>query len=97
MYDPVSAASNCPQNYWWTSTGDSRIRVVQKVAATENKEEGFRNLLPNEILPAVNDNIQLEFAFYSLGKMVKALMADQKLRCSDIHALGGREKTDFSL
>ena len=97
MYDPMSAASNCPKDYWWTSTGDSRIRVVQKVMATTNKEEGFHNLLPSEILPAANDNIQLEFTFYSLGKKVRAMMLDQKLRCSDIWALGSRDKTDFSL
>ena len=57
---------------------------IQKVAAAANKEEGFRNLLPSEILPAANNNIKLEYAFYSLGKKVRALMADQKLRCSDI-------------
>ena len=66
MYDPMSAASNCPKDYWWTSTGDPRIRVVWKVVATKNKEEGFHNLLPHEILPAADDNIHLEFTFYSL-------------------------------
>ena len=93
----MSAASNCPKDYWWTRSGDSRIRVVWKFAATENKEEGFRNLLPSEILPATDNNIRLEFSFYSLRKKVQALMANQKLRCGDIHALGSQDKTDFSL
>ena len=93
----MSAASNCPKDYWWTSTRDPRIRVVPKVTTTENKEEGFRNLLPREILPTADNNIHLEFAFYSLRKKVRALMADHKLRCSDIYALGSRDNTDFSL
>ena len=97
MYNPVPAASNYPKDYWWTSTRDSQIRLVWKVMATENKEEGFHNLLPREILPTADNNIHLEFALYSLRMKVRALMANQKLRCSDIHALGSQDKTDFSL
>ena len=77
MYDPVSAAPNCPTDYWWISTGETRIRGVQKVKAAASKEEDFLNLLPSEILPAANNNLKLEYAFYSLGKRVRALLTNK--------------------
>ena len=28
------AVPNCPTNYWWTKTGDPKVRVARKVATT---------------------------------------------------------------
>ena len=61
------------------------------------KGEGFDNLLPHELLPTVEDNIQLEFTFYSLRKKAQALMVDHKLKCGDTRALGSQDKTDTGL
>ena len=93
----MPAVADCPKGYWWTSTRDAWIRVVRKVAPIKIKREGFDNLLPHEILPTTEDNIQLEFAFYSLRKKVQALMADDKLKCGDTRAMGSQDKIDISL
>ena len=59
-YDPMSAAPNCPTDYWWTSTGNPKVRIVRKVSATTDKEEGFCDLPLSETLPAACNDIQLE-------------------------------------
>ena len=61
-------APNCPTNYLWISTGEARIRVVQKVEAATSKEEDFSTLQPSKILFAGNANLKLEYSFYILAK-----------------------------
>ena len=97
LHDPMSEAPNCPANYLWSSTGEARIRVVQKMDATSGGEEDFLSLQPREILFATCMNLKLEHAFYMLGKRFQTLAADHKLSCSDIRALGNTEKPDTSL
>ena len=41
IHDPVTEAPSCPTNYLWSSTGDSCIRVVQKINAAARGEEDF--------------------------------------------------------
>ena len=97
LHDPVSEAPNCLANYLWSSTGEARIRVVQKIDATAGGEEDFLSLQPQEILFAPSMNLKLEHAFYTLGKSFWTLAADQKLSCFDIRALGNTDKPDTSL
>ena len=90
-------APNCPRNYLWISTGEARIRVVQKVKAAAGGEDNFLTLQPSEILFTASVNLKLEYAFYILEKRFQLLLADQKLSCSDIRALGNTDKPDTSL
>ena len=60
IHDPVMEAPNCPTNYLWISTGEARIRVVQKVEAAASKEEDFSTLQPSEILSPASINLKLE-------------------------------------
>ena len=39
IHDPVTEVPNCPTNYLWISTRETRIKVVQKVEASASKEE----------------------------------------------------------
>ena len=75
LHDTVAEASNCPANYLWSSTGEARIRVVQKIDATTRGEEDFLPLQPREILFAARMNLKLEYAFYTLGKRFRTLVA----------------------
>ena len=68
LHDTVAEAPNCPANYLWISTGEARIRVVQKMDATSGGEGDFLSLLPHKILFAASMNLKLEHAFYTLGK-----------------------------
>ena len=61
-------APNCPTNYLWISSGEARIRVVQKVEVAASREEEFLTLQPSEILFAASVNLKLEYAFYLLVK-----------------------------
>ena len=89
--DSIAEVPNCPTNYLWSSTGESRIRVVQKIDDTSGKEEDFLSLQPQEILFTTSMNLKLEHAFYQLGERFRALAADQKLSCSEIRALGNTD------
>ena len=93
LHDTVAEAPNCPANYLWISTGEARIRVVQKMDATSGGEGDFLSLLPHKILFAASMNLKLEHAFYKLGERFCTLAADQKLSCSDIQALGNTDKS----
>ena len=84
LHDSVAEVPNCPANYLWSSTGEPRIRVVQKIDATSGKEGDFLSLQPQEILFAASMNLKLEHAFYKLGERFRALAVDQKLSCLDI-------------
>ena len=68
MHDPVPEAPNCPTNYLWTSTGEARIRVVQKVKAAASREANFPTLQPSKILFAASINLRLGYSFYILAK-----------------------------
>ena len=63
IHDPVMEAPNCPTTYLWITTGEARIRVVQKVEAAASEEEDFLTLQPSEILFATSINLKLEYAF----------------------------------
>ena len=84
LHDSIAEVPNCPANYLWSSTGESRIRVVQKINATSGKEEDFLSLQPQEILFAASMNLKVEHTFYQLGERFRTLAADQKLSCSKI-------------
>ena len=89
-------APNCPTNYLWSSTREPRIRVVQKVEGAACGEADFSSLQPREIFYATSINLKLEYAFYLLAKRFWSLLANQKIRCSDIRALGNTDKPDTS-
>ena len=59
IYDPVTEVPNCPTNYLWSSTGEARIRVVQKIDAAASGEEDFLPLQPSEILFTASMNLKL--------------------------------------
>ena len=84
LHDTVAEAPNCPANYLWISSGEARIRVVQKMDATSGGEGDFLSLQPHEILFTTSMNLKLEHAFYKLGERFRTLSVDQKLSCSDI-------------
>ena len=88
---------NCPAKYLWSSTGEPRIRVVQRMDSGPIREEDFLPLQPQEILFTASMNLKLEHAFYQLRERFRKLSADQKLSCSDIRALGNTDKPDTSL
>ena len=97
IHDPVADSQNCPSNYRWHSTGEPRVRVVQKVEDSSGRETDFESLQPKEILYAASVNLKLEYGFYLLGKRFRALVTKQKISCSDIRALGGSDMPDTSL
>ena len=68
LHDTVAEAPSCLANYLWISTGESRIRVVQKMDATSGGEGDFLSLQPHEIVFATSMNLKLEHAFYSWGR-----------------------------
>ena len=68
IHDPVMEPANCPSNYLWTSTGETRIRVVQKIDDLRVGEEDFSTLRPQEVLFAAGVNLKLEYAFFILSK-----------------------------
>ena len=84
VHDTIMELENCPSNYLWTGTGESRIRLVQKMAEAVDREEDFPMLKPSKILCAAGVNLKLEYTFYILAKWLKVLSSDQKLSCSDI-------------
>ena len=88
LHNTISEVSNCPANYLWSSTGEPRIRVVQKIDAGSGREGDFLPLQPQEILFAASMNLKLKHVFYQLREIFYKLSADQKLSCSDIRALG---------
>ena len=97
IHDPVIASQNCPSSYRWYSTGEPRVRVVQKVEESPSEEGDFEALQPKEILYAASVNLKLEYGFYLLGKRFRALVTKQKISCSDIRALKGSYMPDTSL
>ena len=97
IHDPVTASANCPSSYRWYSTGEPRVRVVQKVEESSSEEDDFEALQPKEILYAASVNLKLEYGFYLLGKRFRALVTKQKISFSDIRALGGSDIPDTSL
>ena len=47
----------------WISTGEARIRMVQKVEAAASGEDDFLTLQPSEFLLTASVNLKLEYAF----------------------------------
>ena len=70
IFDRAFTAPNCPTSYWWTETEDSRVRVVRGVSKESDKEEQFKELTEEEVLPAASTDPQLDYAFYKVGKSV---------------------------
>ena len=66
IHDPVTASKNCSSSYRWYSTGEPRVRVVQKVEESPSKESNFEALQSKEILYAASVNLKLEYGFYLL-------------------------------
>ena len=97
IHDPMTASQSCPCSYRWYSTGEPRVRVVQKVEESPSGEADFEALQPKEILYAASVNLKLEYGFYLLGKRFRALVTKQKISCLDIRALGGSDMPDMSL
>ena len=60
LHDPVAEVDGCPTNYVWSSTGESRIRVVQRPDGSPRRELDFPELKPEEILFAASMNLKLE-------------------------------------
>ena len=69
-YDLALAAPNCPTNYWWTKTRDSKDRVAQRVVMDPDEEGSFPELQASKILPTASTDTLLDYAFYSLRKGV---------------------------
>ena len=80
IFDRAFAAPNCPTNYWWTETEDSRVRVASGVSKNSDKKEQFAELTEEEVLPTTSTDSQLDYAFYKIVKAVEALME----RCLNI-------------
>ena len=66
LHETTAEALGCPTDYVWSSTGESRIRVVQMTGRGPRKEQDFPELRPEEILFAVGMNLKLEHAFYQM-------------------------------
>ena len=97
LHGPLAEEQGCPADYVWSSTGEPRIRVVQRVNRGSRREGDFPELRPEEILFAASMNLKLEHAFYQLRKRFRQLSKEQKLSCSDIQALRNTDKLDMSL
>ena len=97
LHETTAEAPGCPANYVWSSTGESRIRVVQMTGGGSRREQDFPELKPEEILFAAGLNLKLEHAFYQMRERVQRLSRDQRLSCSNIRALGNTDKPDNSL
>ena len=41
LHNAIAEVPNCPANYLWSSTGEPRIRVVQKIDAGLGREGDF--------------------------------------------------------
>ena len=54
IHEPVTASVNCPSSYKWYSTGEPRVRVVQKVEESSSEEGEIKALQPKEILYAAS-------------------------------------------
>ena len=66
LHNPVAEVAGCPTNYVWSSTGESCIRVVQRVGGGPRRELDFPELKPEETLFAASMNLKLEQAFHQL-------------------------------
>ena len=55
--------------------------MARKVVKDSVNDEQFPELPVDEVLPVVNTDPQLDYAFHKLGKMVETWMVDQKLGC----------------
>ena len=96
-FDLAPAAPNCPTNYWWMETRDPKVRVAQKVTTSSGEDRQFPKLPADKILPAASTEPQLDYAFQSLGKEVRARIIDQKLGCLGTRTLAGETGTEFNL
>ena len=94
LHDSMAAEAGRPTGYVWSSTGEPRIAVVQRLQGGTRREEDFTKFKPEEISFAASMNLKLEQAFYQLRKRFQQLSKDQKLSCSDIQALGNTDKPD---
>ena len=50
LHNSIAEVPNCPAKYLWSSTGEPRIRVVQKIDSTSGKEDDLLSLEPQAIL-----------------------------------------------
>ena len=66
LHKTTAEALGCPADYVWSSTGESRIRVVQMIGGGPRREQDFPELRPEEILSAAGMNLKLEHAFYQM-------------------------------
>ena len=71
--------------------------MAQNVEESSGGEADFVSLQPKEILYVASVNLKLEYAFYLLARRFRFLLADQKISCSDIRALGNTDMPDTSL
>ena len=57
LHDPVTEVAGCPTNYVWSSTGESRIRVVQRVGGGPRRELDIPELKSEEVLFVASMNL----------------------------------------
>ena len=93
----MAELEGCPDDYVWSNTGESYIRVVQRADGGPQREQYFPELWPEEILFAASMNLKLEQVFHQLQERFRRLYKEQKLSCLDIWALGNTDKPDTRL
>ena len=57
--------------------------MARKVVKDSEHDEQFPELQEDEVLAVASTDLQLDYAFHRLGKMVETWMVDQKLGCPD--------------
>ena len=71
LHETIAEAPGCPADYVWSSTGESRIRVIQMTGGGPRREQDFPELKLEEILFAAGLNLKLEYAFYQMRGRVQ--------------------------
>ena len=66
LHETTAEAPGCPADYVWSSTEESRIKVVQMTGGGPRREQDFPELWPEEILFTAGVNLKLEHAFYQM-------------------------------
>ena len=66
LHDTIAEVQGCLAKYLWSSTGEPRIRVVQRADNGPWREGDFLPLQLQEILFTASMNLKLEHAFYQL-------------------------------
>ena len=87
-------APNSPTKQLWTSTAEVGIRGAQKAEAATSRGADFSSRQPIEIIYAANVKLKLKYTYCILAKRFRARPAYQKIRCSNIRALGNTDKPD---